>query len=52
MILPAFRSIVYQKAVDVDFESYGKLVKSIKKSDADVVVVPLVQRIPISSSPK
>ncbi len=33
-------SIVYHKAVDVDFESYGKLVKSIKKSDADVVVVP------------
>ena len=33
-------SIVYHKAVDVDFENYGKLVKSIKKSDADVVVVP------------
>ena len=37
---PGVSSIVYQKAVDVDFESYGKLVKSIKKSDADVVVVP------------
>ena len=35
---PGVSSIVYQKAVD--FESYGKLVKSIKKSDADVVVVP------------
>mgnify|MGYP001679118086 FL=1 len=37
---PGVSSIVYQKAVDVDFENYGKLVKSIKKSDADVVVVP------------
>ena len=36
----AISSIVYQKSVDVNFESYGKLVKSIKKSGADVVVVP------------
>lgn len=36
----AISSIVYQKSVDVNFESYGKLVKNIKKSGADVVVVP------------
>lgn len=36
----AISSIVYKKSVDVNFESYGKLVKSIKKSGADVVVVP------------
>lgn len=36
----AISSIVYHKSVDVNFESYGKLVKSIKKSGADVVVVP------------
>lgn len=36
----AISSIVYQKSVDVNFESYGKLVKSKKKSGADVVVVP------------
>ena len=33
-------SIVYKKSVDVDFEGFGKLVKNIRASGADVVMLP------------
>ncbi|ASS37755.1 ABC transporter substrate-binding protein [Mogibacterium pumilum] len=33
-------SIVYKKSVDVDFEGFGKLIKNIKESGADVVMLP------------
>lgn len=33
-------SILYNKSVDVDFEGFGKLVKDIKESGADVVMLP------------
>lgn len=33
-------SVVYRKIVDVDFKNFGRLVKNIKASGADVVILP------------